>query len=303
MIRGILLVLVLLFSVSHLTAQVDYESTIDKGELIAFWKADSLFNLGEYQEAIKFYKAHEPKNHFDLGWPVKKSLCYLLIKDTISAQNYFNNYVLNGGYYMYVEQISQIPLFEIIAVDETVRANFVKNSRSFELSDSLCLYPDVLKELMKMRSVDQLYRQGNGDPAVLLTTIDSLNRIKLDSLINIYGWLGYKEVGKSGENASFLIAQHADRDLEFQKKCILLMNKELLNGNIYPANFALLYDRIKVNSNEAQLFGSQVEMNATSNSFEPKKTMSYQLLNAYRLYLGLGTIESYLEIMNKRNGF
>ena len=294
--------MILLINVSLLTAQIDLESALDNDELMAFWKADSLFNLGEYDQAIEFYQMYEPKNHFNLGWPIKKSICYLLVEDTISAQKYFENYVINGGYYMYVAQIDRIPLFEIIAPDEVVRNKFTDNSLAFEKNDSTCLYPDVLKVLMNMRSIDQAYRQGNGDPSISLSTIDSLNRIKLDSLINIYGWLGYKEVGKSGENASFLIAQHSDRDLKFQKKCILLMEKELFKGNIYPSNFALLYDRIKVNSNDCQLFGSQVDINNESNSFEPKKTVSFQLLNPYRSYLGLGTIQSYLELMNKRSG-
>lgn len=302
MIKSTLIFLTLSLHIACSTAQTEFEFSMSKNEMISFWKADSLFNLGEYDNAIKYYKQSEPKHHFDLGWPIKKSLCYLLVGDTTSAQNYFKNYTSNGGYYMYVEQINQIPLFEVIAPDEQVRDQFKENTYLFEHSDSTCLYPEVLKSLTDMRALDQSYRQGNGDLNVSLTTIDSLNRIKLDSLINIYGWLGYKEVGKSGENASFLIAQHSDRDLNFQKKCLLEMKKQLVEGNIYPPNYALLYDRVKINNGEAQLFGSQVEINSTSNRFESKKTLSPELVNAYRLYFGLDTIESYLELMNKRNG-
>ena len=78
------------------------------------------------------------------------------------------------------------------------------------------------------------------------------------------------------------------------------MKKELAEGNIYPPNFALLYDRVKVNSNEVQLFGSQVTLNETTNLFKPKNTVSLELVNAYRLYFGLEPIESYLDFMNKR---
>ncbi len=72
-----------------------------------------------------------------------------------------------------------------------------------------------------------------------------------------------------------------------------------LKGYIYSQNYALLYEHVMVNSNEAQLFGSQVELDEASNKFKPKKTVSAELVNAYRLYFGLDTIESYLDIMNK----
>lgn len=271
----------------------------NQNQLDVFWKADSLFNQGAYELAINYYKAFEPQKHFTIDWPVKKSLCYLLVGDTLAAQNYMKNYVSKGGHYMYVDQIKQIPLYESIAPNENVRNQFQSNTYAFEHSDSTCLYPEVLKTLLELRELDQAYRQGRGNPNVSSRTIDSLNQIKLDSLIHIYGWLGYREVGKSGENASFLIAQHADNNLIFQKRCLALILEELFIGNVYPPNYALLYDRDRVNSGEAQLFGSQVELDEASNKFIPRKTVSMELVNAYRLYFGLDTIESYLDIMKK----
>lgn len=215
MIKYILIFLTISFNIKYSTAQINFEFSIDKNEIISFWRADSLFNLKEYKSALKYYKQCEPEHHFDLVWPIKKSLCYILVGDTASAQDYFKDYTLNGGYYMYVEQINQIPLFEVIAPTEQVRNQFKENTYLFEHNDSTCLYPEVLKLLMDMRAIDQAYRQGDGNPNISLTTIDSLNRIQLDSLIKIYGWLGYKEAVKSGENISFLIAQYSNVDSSF----------------------------------------------------------------------------------------
>jgi hypothetical protein len=301
MIKFRLLLLALLYGIESSTAQATFDLAPNQKELISFWKADSLFNQGAYELAINYYKAFEPQKHFTIDWPIKKSLCFLLVGDTLAARNYLKDYVSKGGHYMYVDQIKQIPLYESIAPNENVRNQFQSNTYAFEHCDSTCLYPEVLKTLLELRELDQAYRQGRGNPNVSSRTIDSLNQIKLDSLISIYGWLGYKEVGKSGENASFLIAQHADNNLDFQKKCLALLQVELFKGNVYPPNYALLYDRVMVNSNKAQLFGSQVELDETSNKFKPKKTVSTELVNAYRLYFGLDTIESYLDMMNKKN--
>ena len=79
------------------------------------------------------------------------------------------------------------------------------------------------------------------------------------------------------------------------------MQKELLKGNVFAPNFALLYDRIKVNSNEPQLFGSQVKRDPETNKFKPKEVYSPKLLNAYRSYYGLSSIEDYLKLMAERN--
>ncbi|MEY4541048.1 MAG: hypothetical protein RLZZ306_2805 [Bacteroidota bacterium] len=299
MLKSILFFFILLVDIGYAKAQNNVKQKLNEKEIIANWKADSLFNQGAYELAINFYKAFEPQKHFTIDWPVKKSLCYLLVGDTLAAQNYMKHYVSKGGHYMYVDQIKQIPLYESIAPNENVRNQFQSNTYAFEHSDSTCLYPEVLKTLLEMRELDQAYRQGRGNPNVSSRTIDSLNQIKLDSLIHIYGWLGYREVGKSGENASFLIAQHADNNLIFQKRCLALILEELFKGNVYPSNYALLYDRDRVNSGEAQLFGSQVELDEASNKFKPKKTVSMELVNAYRLYFGLDTIESYLGLMNK----
>lgn len=302
MLKSILFLFALLVCIGYSKAQKNVNLKLNEKEISAYWKADSLFDLGEYKNALPIYKECNPKNQYNLNWTIKKSLCFLLVGDTIAARDCFATYVSHGGYYMYGDQIEQIPLYKEIAPDEKVRSEFEKNTYAFEHNDSTCLYPDVQKTLMKMRELDQAYR-GKDNPGISSASIDSLNQIKLDSLISIYGWLGYKEVGKSGENASFLIAQHADLNLSFQTKCLALMKKQLAEGNIYPPNFALLYDRVKVNSNEAQLFGSQVTLNETTKLFKPKNTVSLELVNAYRLYFGLEPIESYLDFMNKRYGY
>jgi adenylate cyclase class IV len=54
------------------------------------------------------------------------------------------------------------------------------------------------------------------------------------------------------------LVQHCDKYPEFQKKVLKAMNKEVLKRNADPNNYAYLYDRVKVNAGEKQMFGTQV---------------------------------------------
>lgn len=73
-----------------------------------------------------------------------------------------------------------------------------------------------------------------------------------------YGFLGFNKVGKEGSNHFWLLVQHCDKYPEFQKKLLKAMDKEVKKENADPNNYAYLYDRVKVNAGEKQMFGTQV---------------------------------------------
>jgi len=57
-------------------------------------------------------------------------------------------------------------------------------------------------------------------------------------------------VGKKASQGAWLIAQHADHDLKFQKKCLKLLAEKLKIKKVEPRNFAYLTDRVLVNSRQ-----------------------------------------------------
>ncbi|MDQ0475666.1 DUF6624 domain-containing protein [Chryseobacterium sp. MDT2-18] len=89
--------------------------------------------------------------------------------------------------------------------------------------------------------------------------IDNQNRIKI--LFNKFGYLGFKEVGKENANNFWITIQHADNDVEFQKKMLKALRNEIKKNNASRSNYAMLEDRISVNTNKKQRFGSQVTYN------------------------------------------
>jgi hypothetical protein len=84
------------------------------------------------------------------------------------------------------------------------------------------------------------------------------NKIKAEAMFNKYGFLGFDKVGKEGSTNFWLLVQHSDEYPAFQKAVLKAMDKEVKKKNANPNNYAYLYDRVKVNAGEKQLFGTQV---------------------------------------------
>ena len=73
-----------------------------------------------------------------------------------------------------------------------------------------------------------------------------------------YGFLGFDKVGREGSNHFWLLVQHCDKYPQFQMRVLKAMDKDVKKENANPNNYAYLYDRVKVNAGEKQLFGTQV---------------------------------------------
>lgn len=87
------------------------------------------------------------------------------------------------------------------------------------------------------------------------------NQKRIKKLFSKYGYLGFKEVGRENSNNFWIPIQHADNDVEFQKKMLKALKKQVDLKNASRSNYAMLEDRIAINTNKKQRFGSQVTYN------------------------------------------
>jgi hypothetical protein len=114
------------------------------------------------------------------------------------------------------------------------------------------LDPQLRRELLTMAKEDQRERHGEG-------VIDDSSRIqRLKEIFERYGWPGYDLVGHKGGDAAWLVAQHADLDLAFQKQALGLLQRAVEDGQASPGNFAYLQDRVAVAEGRPQQYGTQV---------------------------------------------
>tara|TARA_B100000674_G_C37423752_1_gene726272 strand:+ start:17 stop:628 length:612 start_codon:yes stop_codon:yes gene_type:complete len=129
---------------------------------------------------------------------------------------------------------------------------------------------------------------------------DSLNYLFLNRVFKKYGFLGFDKVGKSCSHQFWLLIQHQDKNPEFQHKVLNKMEAECKKGNASYIDYAYLLDRVKINTNQPQVYGTQMKLNNDSTSYEPKTLIKPSKVNDRRKAIGLFPIEKYIETMNSR---
>jgi hypothetical protein len=120
-------------------------------------------------------------------------------------------------------------------------------------SAEVTLDPELRDELVAMMDEDQAEMTGQS------ATNNSDARIaRLKEIIDEHGWPTYDLVGEEGEEAAWVIAQHADLDPEFQQQALELLREAVDAGQASLGNLAYLEDRVAVAKGEPQLYGTQV---------------------------------------------
>lgn len=74
--------------------------------------------------------------------------------------------------------------------------------------------------------------------------VDSADTADLKDLLKIYNWFRISMFGAQADSQAWLIVQHADQDVPFQKQVLSILEKLYPLGETKPANYAYLYDRV-----------------------------------------------------------
>ncbi|MCE9573323.1 MAG: hypothetical protein K8W52_09215 [Deltaproteobacteria bacterium] len=119
--------------------------------------------------------------------------------------------------------------------------------------------------------------------------IDKRDTAALAAMIDAHGWPGVRLVGKDGAHAAWLLAQHADLDRAFQKRCLALLEVAVAHGDAAPNEYAYLYDRVALAEHRLQRYGTQVM------GTEPAPLEDPANVDARRSAVGLGPLDEYLK--------
>ena len=191
-----------------------------------------------------------------------------------------------------------------------VRAFFILTTvlylTAFALAQEKIEKPELSKFIDSLAAEDQKpYRQlQNGE----ITTeqaekdfkeITKQNYVHLKKIIEEHGFPTFKMVGKASSHNFWLMVQHSDFDVEFQQKVLQLMLVEVKKNNASSQDYAYLVDRVRINSKQPQLYGTQLTVTDINKGYELKPVEKPEELDQRRKEIGLPPIKEYLEKSNK----
>jgi tetratricopeptide (TPR) repeat protein len=136
----------------------------------------------------------------------------------------------------------------------------IKDTMAIAKSCDLYSIKCATKVLEKLDDPDQLvrtcfmagYPKPEGLPDIDAETLAILKRIHA-----IHGWPKISVFGAAAAQAAFDVTQHADSDVEWQRKVLPDIEAEAVSDVNLLTNWAYLVDRVAVNSGSDQTYGTQ----------------------------------------------
>lgn len=170
----------------------------------------------------------------------------------------------------------------------------------------------LVQELKQMAKADQLAAWNSNPPEEFKELSLEQWKAKKDSIYrsnqkraavifkNI-GFPGYDIAGLNGSADFWAIVQHSDFNPQFQKMVLDAMLIEVQKQNASNRQYALLTDRVNINTGKKQVYGTQLEYNVFTGKAKSLATIDPENLNIRREEVGLEPIEIYLEEMTQIN--
>jgi hypothetical protein len=142
-------------------------------------------------------------------------------------------------------------------------------------------YKDVIDQLLIIDNDDLKYRiqvQELGEKFglfskevdsvwALMNKTDSINQVKVKTILDKYGWLGISKIGNQCSSTLYRVIQHSD--LNMQEKYLPLIREAVKNKEAKPRDLATLEDRVALRQGKKQIYGTQVG--------QDKKSLKYYL--------------------------
>jgi hypothetical protein len=194
---------------------------------------------------------------------------------------------------------------------DLISSNPSYNDFCTDLENSKIQYPDLQNEIIKMYIDDQAVR-GNIMNDIIErynlhgyeitdsdgVAVDSKNRERLKQIFEEYGFPTRAMVGKDAMHGMFIMIQHSDGDKEWQKSQLSNIEKAVKAGDMDGQSYAYLYDRIKINNGEKQLYGTQFSnVDPVDKTVTLAETEDIDNLDFRRMEVGMMPIEMYKRLM------
>lgn len=269
-------------------------------------KADSLYNAKDFKNSANqfsdAFKANGWKGstndryHAACSWAlaaVPDSAFFQL--DIIATKSNFTNY----GHITTDPDLNSLhndnrwkPLLKKIKQNkDKAEANF--NKPLVVTLDSI--YIEDQKYRLQIDEIEKKYglkSKEMKDHWKIINEKDSINLIKVKTILDKYGWLGVGVVGEQGNSTLFLVIQHSNQTT--QEKYLPMMREAVKNGKAQGSDLALLEDRVAIGQGKRQIFGSQIGRDPETKVYYVSPLEDPYNVDMRRAEVGLEPLASYV---------
>lgn len=169
-----------------------------------------------------------------------------------------------------------------------------------DVSENTALKIELLDRGHRDQAVrDSVFGKGTDlDPAAvrLMQQVDMENTTWLKDLVAREGWPTAAKVGAEAANSAFLILQHAVHDPAFQRMMLDTISQAYARGDVDGQSYALLYDRVTVQSGGKQRYGSQMQIRNGRIVFDPIEDSAK--VDSLRASVGLPSLAEYRRVLD-----
>ena len=154
---------------------------------------------------------------------------------------------------------------------------------------------EMVEEDQSLRKkFEQLNKSKNLVQQMKALNKQHIQRLKI--ILSQYYWITISEFSKEADEHAWLLVQHADDDLDFQKEILRKLEQLYPLGETNHQNFAYLYDRVAKNEGRPQKYGTQMQI--IEGKWQPYEIEDLQNLEARRASIGLSSFQNYIDYYN-----
>jgi len=268
--------------------------------------ADSLYRIQNYREsAIEYSKAFKT-----FGWKgylvdrYNAACSWALANEVDSALFQLNIIVKKMNYKDYNDIVTDPDLTSLHSdkrwneLLEQIKSNKEKAEANLDKTlvatlDSI--FNDDQNGRQQLKEVEAIYGVDSKELKAhwkMISEKDSINLIKVKTILDTRGWLGEDVVGEQGNTTLFLVIQHSD--IKTQERYLPMMRQAVKNGKAKGSSLALLEDRVALRQGRMQIYGSQINRDIKTQSFYVSPLEDPDNVDKRRAEVGLQPLAEYL---------
>lgn len=263
-------------------------------------QADSAYQNEQYDLAVSF--SRKALKYGDLGIHSYILGCYYALIGNIDSAFYFQHKAINQGYRIcyWLPQDSDLELLRTTNRWDSLMEHCLEKS-SYSIDTTLASYLFTLKgneQKYRLQLDTVLATIGDNNHVTdslwqIINSIDKNNTLILDSIVEIHGFPDICMVGPRAATVVFMIVQHADTTAH--NRYFPFFQQSAKAGCFKLSYLAYLTDRILMNRDFKQLFGTQLSWDDSLKTHKLIPIIDSVNIDIRRKYYGLMTLDDYLE--------